>query len=343
MNNTQNIVVFVGAGASIPEGAPGTNELLLEAYKVAPRDQKIQDILHFVQNFYNWENDMETKVMPNFEEVLTFIDITINKHEELSGEYNENRLRDLRTELIYAVCSTLATKLECTPKRLQERFVNKFAETLEQDMTKINFISLNYDIILDNVLMDFASKGFSVDYGLDFSNFGIGWEKPTPPSIGLYKLHGSLNWLFCPTCNSVEITPKEKGVMRIYTKAETCRTDQTLQRPLIVPPTWQKDYDNSHLRNVWLQAEHILRKANVIFFIGYSISESDTFVRYLLQKSLYRKGAKPEIYVIEKGTGPVIERYKRLFGPVCNFYYSGFEQFVIDFEEDKWINKLNIP
>ena len=29
----------------------------------------------------------------------------------------------------------------------------------------------------------------------------------------LFKPHGSLNWLFCPTCNELEITPKEKGVV----------------------------------------------------------------------------------------------------------------------------------
>jgi hypothetical protein len=89
-------------------------------------------------------------------------------------------------------------------------------------------------------------------------------------------------------------------------------------------------YDNAHLVKIWLEAEHILRKANTIFFIGYSLPESDFHIRYLLKKSLYRKNTHPRIVVVTSPCNAegsdLYKRYKRFFGDI-EYHPIGFEKF----------------
>ncbi|CAG0986667.1 hypothetical protein METP3_02399 [Methanosarcinales archaeon] len=114
----------------------------------------------------------------------------------------------------------------------------------------------------DNGTEDFID----LDYGIRFRNEGKGWRRPRDKKVYLLKLHGSLNWLYCPTCNSIKITPKDKGAMRIFTHSEVCEKDHSNQKALIIPPTFQKVYDNPYLVSIWLQAEKMLRACLNIYF-----------------------------------------------------------------------------
>jgi hypothetical protein len=192
--------------------------------------------------------------------------------------------------------------------------------------------------LLDNALIRLGEEGrndyVDLDYGIEFRNEGTDWRCPRSVRVYLLKLHGSLNWLFCPTCNTIKITPKEKGVMRIFTHSEVCENDSSMQKALIIPPTWQKVYDNPHLVSIWLRAEKILRDAERIFFIGYSMPEADVHIKYLLKKSLFRRrGRHPEIVVIDQvghtEDSPEYTRYRRLFGDI-QYYPIGFENFAVN-------------
>lgn len=145
-------IIFLGAGASAAEGAPETKELLKEAFKVSPSNQKIRNIVEFIEDFYFW--DRKDDKMPTFEEILTDIDIALSKQEELSAKLGESKLRELRMDLIYSICETLNKKLIETPKKLHKKFVDKLFTALSDKFLDTTFISLNYDIILDNVLYD---------------------------------------------------------------------------------------------------------------------------------------------------------------------------------------------
>ena len=129
------------------------------------------------------------------------------------------------------------------------------------DLTSTTFISFNYEILLDNALTELRrNRGLDLDYGIDFENFKFppenedAWNAPRfCPSLQLLKLHGSLNWLYCPSCTSLTLTPKEKGVAWIVgdpTRA-MCNRCKTLSVPLIIPPTYFKAMANFHLRSVW--------------------------------------------------------------------------------------------
>ncbi len=104
-------------------------------------------------------------------------------------------------------------------KDLHKRLV---ARLVEQEIVKnFEFLSFNYDILIDNALVA-QEPIVDLDYCLEFTNFektGPGqWHRPRPEkAVRLLKLHGSLNWLYCPTCRAITLTPKEKSVCKLVT------------------------------------------------------------------------------------------------------------------------------
>lgn len=288
----------------------------------------------FVRSFFGLEH------LPTFEEVLTLVDIGISKREAFSYKWNFENLIKLRNHLIYCLVMTLDKQLQSRGP-LHSTFVKKLFE--KYDEKDLSFISLNYDILLDNALTKlYDSKHFRLNYAVDFRNFGIDWDRPDLNAVDLLKLHGSLNWLYCPNCNTLEITPLQKGVSKIWTEFKTCDKDQTGQQPLLIPPTRMKAYDNARLMQVWVKAEEILRRAEKVVFVGYSLPESDAHVRYLLAKSLHRKSSgKPQVIAItQKRTSKVPsaahKRFLRLFKHP-RVYEIGFSEFVNDL--DKYIGR----
>ncbi|MGB3477591.1 MAG: SIR2 family protein [bacterium] len=352
---SDRIVFFLGNGAAIAEmdNKIYTSELLAKAIQEFDHDQQIKNIKKFVKQIFAIESFNDISRIPTFEEVLTLIDVCLQKKEEFSGDWRLDNLTKLRKNMTYLLYKILDNRLE-TSKDIHENFVKKLFGN-RGDCNKYSFLTLNYDILLDNPLIDLRNKPLELylDFGIHLRNFDLTaeekkdpetarkykWDKPKDnKSVLLLKLHGSLSWLHCPTCNDIITTPKEKGVKYIYDPQvrndnilKQCAVCGSLRKPVIIPPTWQKEYVNPNLVRMWLTAERLLQKTNKVFFIGYSLPESDVNVRYLLKKSLYRKNAPVEIYIINTADLDSDERkrYKRLFGSTikCS-QFTAFEYFV---------------
>ncbi|WP_407282369.1 SIR2 family protein [Methanolobus sp. WCC1] len=351
--NEEKVVFFFGAGASISEGAVGTNDLLKESFKLHHDEgshnyERVDMVKKYLKDIYH--NNYDNSNIPTFEEVLGPIDIALQKQENISSYWDLNKLTVLRDNLIYCVCAVLYEKLKegWTPDNHNEFIMRLFRHRNQWE--KYSFISLNYDILLDNALTNLGEGNtpIDLDYGFRFRNQEKRhenkredkdtWYIPREKKVFLFKLHGSLNWLYCQTCNSIKITPKEKGVMKIYTHSEHCDSPsckgKSEQKPIIVPPTFTKAYDNPFLVSIWLQAEKILQNATRVYFIGYSMPEADIHIQYLLKKSLFRQnGNEPKIIVvnIDSRDGYTHRRYQRLFGDV-EYLHMGFEDFVLQSE-----------
>lgn len=147
--------------------------------------------------------------------------------------------------------------------------------------------------------------------------------------VSVLKLHGSLDWGICRTCKelfAMRLIPfyQAKATIlkhRSYSKAHKthllCCHNPTLE-PLMVPPTWRKDYDNRVLVNIWSEAEERLRHARSIVFLGYSLPKVDEKIRDLFNKALYNRGGKPwdEVVVVNKSADRLLPNYKKVFGNV---------------------------
>jgi hypothetical protein len=188
---------------------------------------------------------------PTFEEALGILDLAERRKEALKDfdlekmATNSNRIRFIRQYLVMLMAKVVHDKLISTGDKHQ-KLVRRILKAGLIDETI--FISTNYDILIDNALTALYSDGILLDYGVDFTNFDEpdGWQKPADPTVRLFKLHGSLNWLYCPTCNTLTLTPKDKGIIRLLTDftKSTCPSCESVIVPIIVPPTYYKDMSN---------------------------------------------------------------------------------------------------
>lgn len=340
-------IIILGAGASKSEGAPLQNELFNEFFDyyrqnlkgkiwtLSLEQEKI--VIDFFKDFWgidinNYQS--EDAVFPTFEECLGILDLAYLRRESLKG-YTAKEINQVSNALIFLIAKILDEKLR-EKITYHKELINRLKK--EEVLGQTAFISLNYDIIIDNVLTDLYPK-FNLDYGIEFDNYNRrdDWESPKEnQSILLLKMHGSLNWLYCPTCIQMELTPGKKDAVTAFYLAKKCQSCNTPMEPVIVPPTFYKEMSNPFIQKVFLKADEILRKAERIFICGYSFPDADLHIKYLLKRSERFKGITPQIYVINNHPDKTEQQKKeeklrimRFFKDKRNIHYKdlSFEKF----------------
>lgn len=346
--------VFLGAGASASEGAPIQSKLFQEYFTFCKRPDNLvtteMDIE--LENFFALMFDLDVNsrnlndlIFPTFEEALGVLDLADTRNESfkdfsnLNFASNSGKLKFLRIYLTMMMAKIIHEKL-IHSRQIHNRLVQNLVR--ENKIKDTFFLSANYDILIDNALTNLFPD-FSLDYGIDFVNFTEpgDWVKPNDNSIKLFKIHGSLNWLYCPTCNNLRLTPKEKGVIKLlaedYTSLEQtfCPKCESIYSPIIVPPTFYKDFTNIFLNVVWNKAEQNLLYAQHIIFCGYSFPDADMHIKYLVKRAQKNRKGKPlKISVVNNHTGKsdIVKkeeknRYQRFLGYSVNYTDYSFEDF----------------
>jgi NAD-dependent SIR2 family protein deacetylase len=343
--------ILLGAGASSSEGAPLQNQIFKEYFKSVRDNHAVhheieRELATFFYLMFNIDvdnDDLDNAIFPTFEEALGILDLAERRRESLKDfdleniASNSNRIRFIRQYLVLVMAKVLHDKLE-VPRGHHKQLVKSLRDS--DNLKDTIFISTNYDILIDNALAALYPQ-FMLDYGVDFTNFERtdDWKRPSKNPVNLYKIHGSLNWLYCPTCNSLTLTPKEKGVIRLLTdfSHSACSVCESVIVPIIVPPTFYKDMSNVFLSIIWNRAEQSLRMADHIIFCGYSFPDADMHVKYLIKRIQTNRRQPMRFTVInnhprklESVSHSESERYKRFLGPLVTYTDKSFEEFCCD-------------
>lgn len=307
-------VIFLGAGASASEGAPLQGALFRDYFQFSREnpseiDSRMNKRLHrFFSSFFGI--DLRSSLLneiafPTFEECLGILELALNRQESFRGfslAPSRSDIQRTRDDLIFLIAIILHKKLRGVAMHHRE-LVNRLKT--ENRLKNTAFVSLNYDILIDNALMD-QYEHIDLDYCVTFTNFERegDWTAPQPDrSVKLFKLHGSLNWLYCPTCVSLTLTPKEKRIATLVFRPQRCKECQSNMIPIVIPPTFFKVMSNYYLQEIWRQAEISLKRIHRIFFCGYSFPDADMHVKYLLKRIENKLGYTPEIFVINNHKG----------------------------------------
>jgi hypothetical protein len=344
---TNRTVIVLGAGASVPDGAPLQKDLFGTYFALPPDPDRLRSIAEinitlcaFFRTFFGIDPISATplsKEYPTFEEALGIVELALHNEESFrafASSARDPRLQRVRDALLFLICILLERTLELRGPQHYATLLQTLHES--NDLRATTFISFNYEILLDNAITELRRPpcGPDLDYGIDFENFKFpeddenAWDAPRPGhSVQLLKLHGSLNWLYCSACTSLTLTPKLKGAAWIIYDPERaiCKRCGTLAVPLIIPPTYFKAMANFHLRAIWRQAEAALTATSRIVFCGYSLPDADMHVKYLLKRAEVNGGRTPDVYVVNHQTGKAdaqaddeTSRYRRLFNdPRC--------------------------
>lgn len=344
-----NTVVIFGAGATKACGGPLTNEIIARGFDNAyniDREDFLATLKKFIdQNFFSSQPDS----FPPLPLLISFIDTAIDRNHALGPNWGRADLIRAREALDYVIFAVLEHDLKVLPHNYyRDLYDYLYANEGALPVT----ISLNYDIIADNAISGWNEhnrddrKPFP-DYMCDIMTDAYRDKK----GVGqLLKLHGSLNWLYCPSCNRLDVGISRSGSRfakvladlyqeenleeRLSCHGRPCRSCNSEVQPVMISPTYFKDYRNPHISRIWYEADQVLRKAGRVIIIGYSLPDDDLDVLYLLKRGLSH--LQPEqIHVVEYDSGgrslelhPVGQRYLTLFGPDINWYTNGFEGFL---------------
>jgi hypothetical protein len=138
-------------------------------------------------------------------------------------------------------------------------------------------VSFNYDCLIDWSL---RCRGGRAKWD---PRIGYGWRAPnlsnanywtsggtagetSQSSIGLLKLHGSLNWRVKEESVHLSVEPYS-----------------TLEDPAIIPPVWDKRTKDRPFETVWDLAYEAIREASSIVVIGYSMPVTDVTTQVLFR------------------------------------------------------------
>jgi hypothetical protein len=231
-------------------------------------------------------------------------------------------------------------------------------------------VSLNYDVIVDNAMFTLSEKYGGMrppDYCVDIATQRYIDFRRAGTYSRLLKIHGSLNWLYCEQCMRLDLFVSKgmrtgKALDELYNTvpfgdAYSCRGTPCRNRPacqgfispILITPTYVKDYENPHIGKVWHEAERSMKEADRAVIIGYSLPTDDVEVAMLLKRGLdhlprnritvveYVDGdsnrpATARTALGQHGTG---QRFRSLFGPDIDWQTTGFKGWL---EEQQSIN-----
>ena len=315
-------VYIFGAGASAAEGAPVMRDFLRTAYVFFGKEQREADleiVWEFMEFFFGTRKKIKSArdmySFPDIDEIFNIVDWYLLHNQSFSFRFPRSRLYELKTALVKLISMTL-DKILPEEKGVHRRFVSKI---IENDGGTSVFISTNYDVFLDRAIIE---AGYRVEYGF-YGHHEV--HVGAGGSVPLYKLHGSLNWSFCPLCG--EISAHENKVAHLLFDGDgalsclNCGSGSS--QVMIVAPTLYKSYRISRLNNIWDCAAHAVSGASRIVFIGYSLSPAETSVIATIKRAVNCREMEREIIAVNPCRA-ACERYRRIFGPGVRIIRTGF-------------------
>lgn len=227
--------------------------------------------------------------------------------------------------LYFAILDIISAQFENLAKKWRnQRITNKiwedFSKLVKDNAKDYSFITLNYDILLEEILM--KSYPYKSHYNQLYKSFysypmsSICSRDGCVSTRGNYfeqvptilKLHGSANWFWAG------ITPSDAIYYRTWDNYEENNIDMGL-KPYIIPPVMDKNafYNHIAIHALWQQAEKLLKEADEVYIIGFSFPQTDLSVKYLFQSALRSSNAR--VYVINADVWDNLkENYNAVFG-----------------------------
>lgn len=336
-------VYILGAGSSKDFGLPLGNEFFEAADKLlvkAENDVSFQTIFRPVFDKANTDinklyfNLPDNKLeYPPLEEVLTLIYEQIEYQSRLEHQAYEakhfgntapgkeplfeNGIKNAFDNLVNLMLLTILGSRHFYCRDAEIMKYEAFIKSLNFNDQDISFISLNYDTILDDILLK-CKKGKTIDgfnYGLYPQNIDDE-NSEIDGSVYLLKPHGSMNLLYCPHMRARSLAPGfyfSENTDRFYDliskrKKVNCPWPHcgNSPTPLIIPPIynkktyirdvtsrtqpktgfWPRDNPEMYRFSVDRKMLEILEFADEVVVIGYSMPAYDTDFKGLVINGL---------------------------------------------------------
>ncbi len=182
---------------------------------------------------------------------------------------------------------------------------------------KTRIITTNYDGCMDEALL---VAGIEPEGAT-----GISLPGENPSEAKLIKMHGSINWFSCDSCQNVvesplrELRKAYEQDMISYPVIGICKTCGGLRRPLLVPPLSLKFMMFPNLVSLWNSARLALESAKILIVVGYSFSEADTYITKMISRYLSTYKGDQRLIVLDTNSGLVPSLRQRFAAHIDGF------------------------
>lgn len=376
IDSTQKSRVYLfGAGISkaINDNAPLNNELLpMILTDLAGRNKPIIELLKEVYpstknllselEIINFSIDEEIRLdyidtlkneIPSIEDVLSLLDEALLQNRPLCQRHTRKDMIMARRALVGGISGIIEKWLDEEKNPIPEiscSYREHFQAFFKELPLKTSIITTNYDMVVD---AEIQSESMNINYGfVPRGELDLETIKPINKAnkqCSILKLHGSLNWLYCPYCNAIDVCYQSKIVEKIFEKKPKCCTGYPTDtfhphqyRPMLIVPTMLKSYDNPVFASIWDKAEDKFAHADEIIIAGYSLPDADVQLRTRLTRALIRNregrekdGSQIKIRIIDRDFGKdtaksnnIRQHFARLLGHEIDYQPIGFENYV---------------
>jgi hypothetical protein len=263
--------------------------------------------------------------------------LTLEEVEHLREAINRVIATTIETRVKYPVGEGPEGRFVQPPKPYAD-FVDLISDISQRERRSVSIITFNYDLALDyslhfgSVPLDYCmSQNDTTSAQIENSNSG---------TVDLLKLHGSLNWSRCRQCNALVawkledyfhkfrwpyLPPGGSALLQVSRRLDRhlskCCGAPLIEKPLIVPPTWNKGTFHSELSAVWRTAASHLAEAENVVIIGYSLPDTDEFFRHFYALGSVGDTIFNTFSVVDKDPN-VFEKFKNILGPTARACFT---------------------
>jgi NAD-dependent SIR2 family protein deacetylase len=335
-------LVFLGAGASAADAAPIQSTLFREYFRHLRNRREIHlgqtswspetALPIFMDEFFGIDtrkDDIDSIQFPTFEEALAVLELAIQRREGFGqmsyGMGNTPRDYPTMQQMRFILIQVLTTVI---PSQAEAKVHAELCRNLDAQglLNSVAFATTNYDPFIDHAILSVQTAS-KLDYGFHLETpFS---SKPPQTATVVLHLHGSLQWLCCQSCLGVY------GPTDIPSYHRQCPKCGDWVWPLIVPPTFFKEMNQSILTAVWRSFQMRLLDVNHVIFCGYSFPDADMHVKYAFKwREIIGRRNPLKVTIINEHPGKSTQarddekgRYERFFRLPVDYTPKSFEEF----------------
>ena len=252
---------------------------------------------------------------PDFEELITVLD-EWEDYRRACGGGTDEFIHNLKTSLLQNLNALLCDEVSEAKKTDSFKSVQGFVKRACMEQSSI--VSFNWDLLLE-----VAAKSIELE---------VVYQKPRAEDVKalcLAKPHGSLNLAelseqdWEEKKNAINVAPRDMKtewrdeltgirVLRIQNPATDPKGMVYTLGPIIVPPATRKVYESPWITRQWCLALDMVRNAEEVVIIGYSLPETDIRPRLLIQLARFRREKDIPVTLIDPCGEKLRTRYEHI-------------------------------
>src|SRR5262249_54816345 len=118
-------------------------------------------------------------------------------------------------------------------------------------------------------------------------------------------------------------------------------------KPILIPPTWSKVFQDRRLQLAWTEARKAINAAQRIIFIGFSFPQTDHHIRFLLAAGLMRNIYLSNLIMVNPNSDAIKESLGNIFSnhgrELITPYPTRTQGFIQNWENIRSIGRADTP